>query len=100
MASIVKRFATSGYVVDVEVKTIQEQPMLAIVDLDDTSVKEARERVHAAFMDRRYNFPAKKIVINQAHSDLNKSGSHFDLAMALGAPLGILSGQTRPQGSL
>ncbi len=87
MASIVKSFAISGvegYPVDVEVKEIQGQPMISIVGLGDTAVKEARERVEAAITDSRYVFPQKKIVINLAPSDLKKSGSHFDLAIALG----------------
>ncbi|MFA5528270.1 MAG: YifB family Mg chelatase-like AAA ATPase [Peptostreptococcales bacterium] len=87
MASIVKSFAISGvegYLVDVEIKEIYGQPMISIVGLGDTAVKEARERVEAAINDCNYTFPEKKIVINLAPSDLKKSGSHFDLAMALG----------------
>lgn len=87
MASIVKSFAimgVDGYSVDVEVKQIQGQPMISIVGLGDTAVKEARERVQAAINDSNYIFPQKKIVINLAPSDLKKSGSHFDLGIALG----------------
>lgn len=58
--------------------------MISIVGLGDTAVKEARERVQAAINDSHYIFPQKKIVINLAPSDLKKSGSHFDLAIALG----------------
>ena len=87
MASIVNSFAISGveaYLVDVEVKTIPGQPMISIVGLGDTAVKEARERVEAAINDSRYLFPQTKVVINLAPSDLRKSGSHFDLAIAIG----------------
>lgn len=87
MASIVKSFATSGvdgYVVDVEVSVIQGLPMMSIVGLGDTAVKEARERVQAAINDSGHVFPSKKIVINLAPSYLKKSGSHFDLAIAIG----------------
>jgi len=87
MASIVNSFAISGveaYLVDVEVKTICGQPMISIVGLGDTAVKEARERVEAAINDSKYVFPQKKVVINLAPSDLRKSGSHFDLAIAIG----------------
>jgi len=87
MASIVNSFAISGveaYLVDVEVKTIPGQPMISIVGLGDTAVKEARERVEAAINDSRYMFPQKKVVINLAPSDLRKSGSHFDLSIAIG----------------
>lgn len=87
MASIVKSFGISGveaYLVDVEVKAIHGQPMIAIVGLGDTAVKEARERVEAAIHDSHYKFPQKKVVINLAPSDLKKSGSHFDLPIAIG----------------
>lgn len=87
MASIVNSFAISGveaYLVDVEVKTITGQPLIAIVGLGDTAIKEARERVEAAINDSKYKFPQKKVVINLAPSDLKKSGSHFDLAIAIG----------------
>ena len=87
MASIVKSFSilgVDGYLVDVEVKQIEGQPMISIVGLGDTAVKEARERVQAAINDSNYIFPQKKIVINLAPSDLKKSGSHFDLAIAIG----------------
>ena len=87
MASIVKSFSilgVDGYLVDVEFKQIEGQPMISIVGLGDTAVKEARERVQAAINDSNYTFPQKKIVINLAPSDLKKSGSHFDLAIAMG----------------
>ena len=87
MASIVKSFAILGvdaYLVDVEVKEIIGQPMISIVGLGDTAIKEARERVQAAINDSNYTFSQKKIVINLAPSDLKKSGSHFDLAIAIG----------------
>lgn len=87
MASIVKSCAISGvdgYVVDVETKTIVGQPMISIVGLGDTAVKEARERVESAIVDAHFIFPEMKIVINLAPSDLKKSGSHFDLPIAIG----------------
>lgn len=94
MASIVKSCAISGvdgYIVDVETKTIAGQPMISIVGLGDTAVKEARERVESAIVDGNFVFPQMKIVFNLAPSDLKKSGSHFDLPIALG--LLIESGQ-------
>lgn len=87
MASIVKSFViwgVDGYLVDVETKTIEGQPLISIVGLGDTAVKEARERVEAALRDNHFRFPEMKVVINLAPSDLKKSGSHFDLPMALG----------------
>lgn len=87
MASIIKSFAVTGvdgYLVYTETKKIEGQPMISIVGLGDTAIKEAKERVEAAIQDASYVFPQKKIVINLAPSDLKKSGSHFDLPIALG----------------
>lgn len=87
MASIVKSFAiwgVDGYLVDVETKTIKGQSQIVIVGLGDMAVKEARERVEAALRDGRFRFPDMRVVVNLAPSDLKKSGSHFDLPIALG----------------
>ena len=48
------------------------------------AVKEAAERVQAAIDETGYVFPKKKVIISLAPSDKKKSGSHFDLAMAVG----------------
>jgi len=87
MAKVVKSFAISGvdgYVVDVETKGISGLPMMSIVGLGDTAVKEAKERVESALNNGEFYFPQKKIVINLAPGDLKKSGSHFDLPIAVG----------------
>ncbi len=87
MAEVVKSFAISGvdgYLVDVETKTIAGMPMMSIVGLGDTAVKEAKERVESALNNEEFYFPQKKIVINLAPGDLKKAGSHFDLPIALG----------------
>ena len=98
MASVVRSFSiegVDGYVVEVETKVISGQPMLSIVGLGDTAVKEAKERLEAVLSHKDFNFPQKKIVINLAPSSLKKRGSHFDLAMAVG--LLIESNQIKPK---
>lgn len=87
MASVVNSFAISGidgYVVRIETDTIYGQPSVNIVGLGDTSVKESRERLEAAIVHAKYEFPKMKIVINLAPGDIKKKGSHFDLGMAIG----------------
>ena len=87
MAEIVKSFAISGvdgYLVDVETKTIAGMPVMSIVGLGDTAVKEAKERVESALNNGEFYFPQKKVVINLAPGDMKKTGSHFDLPIALG----------------
>ncbi|HKM43399.1 MAG TPA: YifB family Mg chelatase-like AAA ATPase [Limnochordia bacterium] len=86
MAAIVKSFAISGvdgYLVEVEAETIYGQPSVSIVGLGDMAVKEAKERLQAALNGPRFKFPKMKVVINLAPGDIKKSGSHFDLAMAV-----------------
>lgn len=87
MATVVNSFAISGidgYVVKIECDTIFGQPSVSIVGLGDTAVKESRERLEASVINAKYEFPKMKIVINLAPSDIKKSGSHFDLGMAIG----------------
>lgn len=87
MASVINSFAIlgiDGYVVKIETDTIYGQPCVSIVGLGDTAVKEARERLEAAINNSKYEFPKMKVVINLAPGDIKKSGSHFDLGMAIG----------------
>ena len=97
MAAVVNSFAISGidgYVVKIETDTIYGQPSVTIVGLGDASVKEAKERLEAAIIHVKYEFPKMKIVINLSPGDIKKSGAHFDLAMAIG--LLIQSKQINP----
>ena len=87
MASVVNSFAISGidgYVVKIETDTIYGQPSVSIIGLGDASIKEAKERLEASIINIKYEFPKMKIVINLSPGDIKKSGSHFDLAMAIG----------------
>ena len=87
MATLVKSFAIQGidaYTVDIETKTMDGQPMVTIIGLGDQAVKEASERIQSAIDESGYEFPKKKVIISLAPSDKKKSGSHFDLAMAIG----------------
>jgi magnesium chelatase family protein len=57
---------------------------MSIVGLADTEVKESRERVRAALINSRFEFPARRITINLAPADLPKGGGRFDLPIAIG----------------
>jgi len=70
--------------VSVEVHLANGLPGLAIVGLPETAVKESRDRVRAALLNSRFEFPARRITINLAPADLPKHGGHYDLAIALG----------------
>ena len=59
-------------------------PGLSIVGLVETAVKESRDRVRAAIQNSGFDMPDRHIVVNLAPADLPKSGSRYDLAIAVG----------------
>jgi magnesium chelatase family protein len=58
-------------------------PRVTIVGLVETAVKESRERVCAAIRQSGFEVPGGRITVNLAPADLPKSGSRFDLAIAI-----------------
>ncbi len=74
-------------VVEVESSFTRALPSFSIVGLVSSSIQEAKERVRSALSSCGFTFPPQKITINLAPSDLKKSGSHFDLAIALAIAL-------------
>lgn len=86
MAGIAHSVALEGLVgrpVEVEVDVSSGMPGTIVVGLGDTVVSEARERVRAAVINSGVAWPEHRVAINLAPSTLPKSGSHYDLAMAL-----------------
>lgn len=86
MASIVYSFTINGVdgqLINVEADTICGYPSVSIVGLGDTAVKESKERIESALSFCGFNFPEQKLIINLAPSHLKKSGTHFDLPMAI-----------------
>ncbi|MCL2807063.1 MAG: YifB family Mg chelatase-like AAA ATPase [Coriobacteriia bacterium] len=70
--------------VSVEVSFSNGLPGISIVGMPDTAVNEARLRVRAALRASGFNVPHVHILVNLAPSDIPKSGSGFDLPIALG----------------
>lgn len=70
-------------VVDVESTLTKGLPSFSIVGMASTAITEAKERVKSALLSNEYKFPPKRITFLLAPSELAKSGSHFDLGMAL-----------------
>ncbi|MDD3150474.1 MAG: YifB family Mg chelatase-like AAA ATPase [Candidatus Gastranaerophilales bacterium] len=73
-----------GYKIVAEVDLINSIPGMTIVGLPDSAVTEAKERIRSAIKNSGFNFPMKKVVINLSPADIKKSGSGFDLPMAIG----------------
>ena len=76
-------FGVDAVPVTVEVQISGGLPAFLIVGLADKAVGEARERVRAALTAMGLALPPKRVLINLAPADLQKEGSHFDLAIAL-----------------
>lgn len=74
----------SAIPVDVEVSVSSGLPGFTIVGMPDAAIQESRERVRAAIKSCGFDMPRDKIVVNLAPGSLRKSGSGFDLPIALG----------------
>lgn len=69
--------------VTVEVDIGQGLPGIFIVGLPDVAVQEARQRVRSALRACSFSIPPARIVVNLAPGRLRKSGSGFDLPIAV-----------------
>lgn len=70
--------------VSVEVVVSNGMPGFSIVGMADAAIQESRERVRAALRAGGFSMPNEKVVVNLAPGDLRKTGSGFDLPIALG----------------
>ncbi|MFN2341020.1 MAG: YifB family Mg chelatase-like AAA ATPase [Halanaerobium sp.] len=68
--------------VKVEVDISRGLPGFNIVGLAGKTVRESAKRVRSAIINSGFEWPVKKITINLAPGNINKYGSHFDLAIA------------------
>lgn len=73
-----------GVPVSVEVHVSNGLPGFTVVGLPDAACREARDRVRAALLSSGLKWPMSRVTVNLAPSDLRKSGSGLDLAIAIG----------------
>ncbi len=73
-----------AYIVKVEVDVAGGLPAFNTVGLPDSAIKESRDRVTAAIKNSGYYFPSNRITANLAPADIRKTGSAFDLPIAIG----------------
>ena len=69
--------------IDVESTFTKGLPSFTIVGMVSTNISESKDRVKSALLTNEFKFPPLKITINLSPSEIKKSGSHFDLAIAL-----------------
>ena len=73
----------NAQVIEVEATFTKGLPGFAVVGLASSDIQEAKERTKSALLTNEFVFPPLKITVNLSPSDLKKSGTHLDLAMAL-----------------
>jgi magnesium chelatase family protein len=73
----------AGRLVEVEADLSQGLPGLTFTGLPDVAVTEARDRVRAAVLNSGLTWPQQRITIALLPADVRKTGSIFDLALAL-----------------
>jgi magnesium chelatase family protein len=85
---MVKLFASAVYGVDAITITTEvdvlEGLKFFVVGLPDNAVKESQHRVESAIKNNGYRFPRIKVVVNLSPADIRKTGSAFDLPIAIG----------------
>ena len=72
-----------GMVAEVEASIFPGLPSFEVVGLGDSSIREAKERVRASIRSCGYTFPNQRLLVNISPAYLHKSGSSFDLAIAM-----------------
>jgi len=72
-----------GYPVEIESDIENGLPCLFLVGLPDTALREARDRIRAAIINSREQWPQRRITVGLSPASLPKRGSGFDLGIAL-----------------
>lgn len=72
-----------GALTTVEADLSKGLPRFHIVGLTDTIIKESIERIRGSFLNRGFDFPMCRITVNLSPADKRKSGSHYDLPIAI-----------------
>jgi magnesium chelatase family protein len=73
----------TGNLIEVEVDIANGLVGMILVGLPDTALREARDRIHAAIVNCREEWPQRKITVALSPASLPKRGSWFDLAIAI-----------------
>lgn len=86
---LVKTFGSAVYGVEATTITIEVNWLSSsgkdtlIVGLPDGAVKESLQRVESTFKTNNYSMPRTKVLVNLAPADIRKSGTAFDLPIAI-----------------
>ena len=86
---LVKTFGMAVYGVEaktisVEIDVNNQGKNYYIVGLPDNAIKESLHRVESAIKSNQYYMPRTKLLVNLAPADIKKTGTAFDLPIAIG----------------
>lgn len=86
---LVKTYGSAVYGVEaititIEVNWMASATGIVLVGLPDNAVKESLQRVESTMKSNGYSMPRTRVVVNLAPADIKKSGTAFDLPIALG----------------
>jgi magnesium chelatase family protein len=86
---LVRTFGSAVYgvqamTITVEVNWMATNTGLVLVGLPDNAVKESLQRVESTIKSNGYSMPRTRLVVNLAPADIRKSGTPFDLPIAIG----------------
>src|SRR6266700_3161206 len=85
---LVKTSGSAVYGVEAITITIEVNVILGInfymVGLADSAIKESEHRIESAIKTIGYFFPRIKVIVNLAPADIKKTGTSFDLPVAMG----------------
>jgi magnesium chelatase family protein len=86
---LVKTFGSAVYGIDattisIEVSWTPTGRMYFIVGLPDNAIRESFQRIESSIKSIGFHMPRTKIVVNLAPADIRKSGTAFDLPIAIG----------------
>ncbi|HVE64301.1 MAG TPA: YifB family Mg chelatase-like AAA ATPase [Mycobacteriales bacterium] len=73
----------SGHLVEVEAHLATGLPGMHLIGLPDTALAEARDRVRAAIVNSGEAWPQARMTVGLSPATLRKSGSAYDLAVAV-----------------
>jgi magnesium chelatase family protein len=96
-ARSVSLLGLNGIAVDVEADVTSGLPAIRLVGLADRAVNEAIDRVRSAVANSALAFPSQRLTISLSPAALPKSGSAFDLPIAIAclAATGVIPPATR-----
>ena len=72
-----------GHAVEIEADIENGLVALLLVGLPDTALREARDRIRAAIVNSREEWPQRRITVGLSPASLPKRGSSFDLGIAV-----------------